>query len=92
MMNELSEKELETLNRTRQIRAESDVLRPLLDTKQAMIVAKIIQAFKSGKHEHLTALAAELTAVHDMKYEIDRSIKTAAQLERKAFQNADTIE
>ena len=82
-MTELTEKEQETLNSSRMIRAESDVLLPLLQTKYTLTAAKIVSAFKAGQTEKLTTLAAELSTVYDMKLMIEQRINEAAYLEKK---------
>ena len=82
-MTELTEQEQQKLNTGRMMRAESDLLLPLLQTKQAAVLGKIVYSFKAGKHEELIALAAELSTLSDMKSEITRKIKEAESLERK---------
>ncbi len=82
-MTELTETETQKMNTGRMLRAESSALLPLLESKQALLVGKIVQLFKSGDYEKLTGAAAELSTVWDMRTEITRKIKEAAYLEAK---------
>lgn len=82
-MTELTEQEQQKLNLGRMMRAESDVLLPFLQTKQTLVVALIVSAFRAGEQEKLWGLAAELTTLTDMKQEITRKIKEAEILEKK---------
>ncbi len=68
------------------MRAESDMLLPMLATKQALVIAKIVGAFRSGDYGALTGHAAELSTLHDMKSEITNKIKQAEVLERKMYE------
>lgn len=86
-MSELTEKEQTTLNAGRLMRAEADVLLPLLQTKQALVIGKIVAEFRAAHYEALTGLAAELSTIISMKDDITRAIKQAETLERKAFDN-----
>jgi hypothetical protein len=83
-MTELTEAETNKMNTGRLMRAESDLLLPLLQTKQALAVGKIVAAFRAGKHEELLPHAAELSTIMNMKDEITRAIKQAEMLEAKA--------
>lgn len=85
-MTELTEREQEKLNTGRMFRAESDMLLPMLQTKTAVVVGKIVAAFKSGgKPYEFLAYAAELSTLSDMKAEISRKITEANHLEEKAL-------
>ena len=84
-MKELSERELETLNDGRVLRAESDVLIPLLSTKQALAVGKLIHAYREGQHEKLLSIAAEISTISEMQNTITQKIKVAEGLERKIY-------
>ena len=88
-MTELTEQEQQKMNTGRLMRAESDLILPLLQTKQTLIVAKIVAAFKAGHTEMLTAHAAELSIIYDMRTEITRKIKEAEGLERKMLGDED---
>ncbi len=84
-MTELTEKEQQKLNTGRMMRAESDLILPLLDTKQALVIGKIVSAFRAGDYQALTGHAAELSTISEMKTEITQKIKVAEALERKIY-------
>ncbi len=86
-MTELSEKEQTQLNTGRMMRAESDLILPLLHTKERLVIGKLIQAFRAGDYGSLTGHAAELSTLDSMRVEITQKIKTAEALERKAYAN-----
>ena len=84
-MTELTEAETAKLNTGRLMRAESDLILPLLQTKQALVIGKIVADFRAGKHEFLLAHAAELSTLADMMTTINRKIKEGEALERKMY-------
>lgn len=86
LMTELTEQEQEKLNTGRLMRAESDLILPLIDTKQAVVVGAIVSAFRAGSYDRLTGLAAELTTLFEMRNQIKQKIKTAEGLERKLYE------
>lgn len=88
-MTELTEAEQEKLNTGRMMRAESDVLLPLLQTKQTLVVGKIVAAFRAGETDKLIPLAAELSTIFEMKITIGQKIKEAEHLERKMLEDED---
>lgn len=88
-MTELTEAEQEKLNKGRMMRAESSMLLPLLETKQTLVLARIVQAFRAGESEKLLSLAAELSTLFEMKGEISRTIKQAQILEEKQYADAE---
>ena len=85
-MRALTEQENQKLNAGRLMKAESGLLLPLLQTKQTLVIAKIVSAFREGKHEQLIGLAAELSTLAEMKHEITRTIKTAETLEEIMYE------
>jgi hypothetical protein len=86
-MTELSEKEQQQLNTGRMMRAESDLILPLLQTKERIVIGKIVASFRAGEYGALTGHAAELSTLDSMKNEITQKIKLAEALERKAYAN-----
>lgn len=84
-MTELTESEQQKLNTGRLLRAESDMILPLLQTKERLVIAKIVSAFKAGQQDMLWAHSAELSTIHDMRNEISQKIKVAESLERKVL-------
>ena len=84
-MTELTEAETTKLNTGRLMRAESDLILPLLQTKQALVIGKIVADFRAGHHDKLLGHAAELATLADMKNEITRKIKEGEALERKMY-------
>jgi hypothetical protein len=82
---ELTEHEQQKMNTGRLMRAESDFLLPYLNTKQNLIIAKIVASFRAGDYSALTGHAAELTTISDMRNDITNKIKQAEILERKAY-------
>ncbi len=85
-MTELTEAEQTKLNTGRLMRAESDMLLPMLATKQGLVIAKIVGSFRSGDYGSLTAHAAELSMISEMRAEITNKIKQAEVLERKMYE------
>ncbi len=83
-MTELTETEQQKLNTGRMMRAESDLLLPLLQTKQALAIGKLIAAFRAGE-TNFVSHAAELSMIDSMKNEITQKIKAAEAIERKLF-------
>ena len=86
-MTELTEAEQQKMNTGRLMRAESDLILPLLQTKQTLVIGKIVADFRSGKHENLIGHAAELSMISEMKNDITRKIKEGEALERKMYDN-----
>ncbi len=84
-MSEITEAEQQKLNTGRLMRAESDMILPMLATKQTLVIANIVAAFKAGAYERLTAHAAELSTLSDMKAEITSKIRQAEAIERKLY-------
>lgn len=86
----MTEQEQGTLNKGRLMRAESEILLPLLTTKQNLAVAKLVADFRAGKYAELTGHAAEISTIMGMREEITRSIKQAEQIETKLYgENSD---
>ena len=82
-MTELTEKEQETLNSARVVRAEGDVLLPLLQARERLIIGRTVSAFKAGETGKLISLAAELSTIYDLKSAISQKISEADYLEKK---------
>lgn len=80
-----TEKELSTLNEGRLMRAESDIIIPLLTKQREAAVSKVIYHFKAHELEKLPAAAAELAAIEDMRAAIANRIKKAEHIERKVY-------
>ncbi len=89
-MSEITEKEQETMNAGRSLRAESTFLLPLLQTKKELVCGKIIQAFKAGAQDAVWSHAAELSTLYDMRTEITRKIKAAEAIEKRIFEGDET--
>lgn len=85
MSEGLSAREHDVMNEGRLLRAESDLLMPLLLEKREGAIARLIYHFKEGKTELLTAVAAELSAIEDMRSTINTKIKKAEAIERKVY-------
>jgi len=88
MLNEITEQEQQKLNTGRSLRAETEVLFPLLGTKQALVISKLVAAFRAGQHEQLLPLVAELSTLDSMRSDITRKIKEAEAIERKLYDDA----
>lgn len=86
MTAELTEKEQAKLNEGRMLRAESDMILPLLATKQATVLGKIVSDFRNGHHDKLLGHAAELSTIYEMKTEIGRKIREAEALEKRVYE------
>ncbi len=78
-----TEREQEKLNTGRLMRAEADLILPLISTKQSLALNKIVAAFKAGERDIIFAVAAELSTLHDMKHDITRKIKEAERIEQR---------
>ena len=85
-MTELTEKEQQTLNTGRVMRAESDVILPLLQTKQDLVIARIVAHFREGDRDKVFAAAAELSILREMRSNIASKIKEAEHYERKMLE------
>lgn len=86
-LHELTEHEQKKLDTGRMMRAESDLILPLLQTKQTLVIGKIVNSFRQGDYASLTGHAAELSTIESMKSEITQKIKQAEAIERKVFAN-----
>jgi hypothetical protein len=84
-MTELTEAEQQKLNTGRLLMAQRETILPLLQTKERLVIGKIVSAFKAGQLEMLSAHAAELTTLYDMKMEITQKITAAEALEKKLY-------
>ncbi len=84
MSIELSEKDTKVLNEGRVLRAEATLL-PLLQTKQALAVGRLIAAFRAGETNFI-GHAAELSMIDSMRNEINQKIKAAEAIERKLYE------
>lgn len=82
---ELTEKQYSKISTGRQLRAESDVLLPLLDQRREIAITKILNFYRAGDFEKIPSAAAELCAIDDMKIVIKNKIKSAEALERKVI-------
>lgn len=78
-----TEREQKTLNEGRLIRAEADIVLPLLRQQREAAISQIIFTFKGGKLEGLPAVCATLTATEDMITTITNKIRKAEVIERK---------
>jgi hypothetical protein len=84
-----SEKELNELNTGRLMRAEADLLVPMLNRQREAVVAKLCAYYRSGEMAQLPVCAAEIVAIENMKSEIKNKIAKAQSIERK-IQNGST--
>jgi hypothetical protein len=79
----MTEKEAQIINTGRLLRAESDVLVPMLVERRELIVQKIIMLYKAGDFERIRDCSAELSLIEDMKLKIKNKILAADAVERK---------
>jgi hypothetical protein len=86
MSYEPSEVEQAKLNTGRLMRAEADVILPLLQEKREAAISTLLWKFKEGKLADLPAAVASLAALEDMRSEIRNKIKTAEGIERKIYE------
>lgn len=84
-MSEISERDQEKLDEGRALRAESQTLLPLIATKTALAVGRLIHAYREGQNERIHAIAGELSILKEMESTISQKIKVAEGLERKIF-------
>ena len=84
-MIELTEKEIEKLNRGRTVRAEAQVLLPLLTQKKAAAVDRLIAHFRAGQSEMLLTVAAEISVLSGLESDLNKSIRETENLERKIY-------
>lgn len=80
-----NEKDLDNLNRGRLMRAESDLMLPMLNKQRENAIAGICNSFREGKLEMLPVYAASLVSIENMKSEIKITISKATILEEKIY-------
>lgn len=88
MSVELTEAEIEKLNRGRLLRDASSELIPLLAAKRTQALARLITHFRAGELAMLTPLAAELSVLAELEGNILRSNKETAYTEGKLYESA----
>lgn len=82
-----TEREQHKLNEGRLMRAEADIIMPLLAEKREIAINKLILAFREGHADKLPTHAAELSSIEDMLTTIRNKIRQAEVLERKIHGN-----
>jgi len=82
-----TELEQEKLNQGRMLRAEADLIIPMLTKRREDATARLVHYFKSGEHDKLTVAAAEIATLTDMAADIRNKIKSAENIERKIHGN-----
>lgn len=80
-----NEKELQALNTGRLMRAEADLILPMLERQKEDAVSSICNNFRMGKIEMLPVFAAQLVSIENMKSEIKNKIAKAQNIERKIY-------
>lgn len=88
---DISEKDAQTLQTGRLLRAESDIMLPMLNERREAAVSKIIMYYRSGELEKITQAAAELSVTEDLKQTIKNKIKLAETVERRVEHEQRTI-
>lgn len=83
---ELNDREIDQLNQGRMVRAEADVVLPLLGKQKLGAVAKISTLYRAGDLGQLPVAVAELVAIENLETEINKRIKRAEALERRIFE------
>lgn len=82
-MMELTEAEQAKLNTGRLMRAEADVILPLLREQREAAIQQLIQRFRAGELTLLTASAAEISSLENALTTIRTRIKQAEAIERR---------
>ena len=85
MIFDPSEKEVSALNTGRLMRAESDVIGPLLERQKQDVISGLCNAFRAGQLDMLPVFTAQLVSIENMKAEIKNKIAKAENIERKIF-------
>lgn len=80
-----SELEQKKLNTGRLMRAEADVILPLLQEQRENAIAKLCLHFRAGELNMLPAIAAEINSAETMMVSIKNKIRQAEAIERKVF-------
>lgn len=79
----MTEKEAQAINTGRLLRAESDVMLPMLAERREHAVQKILLYFRSGEFEKIRDCAAELCVMDDLQNKIKNKIRAADAAERR---------
>ncbi len=82
-MSEMTESDARILNEGRLLRAEADLMIPMLAERREAAVARLLQHYRAGELDKLTAVTAEICVTEDLKQSIKNKIKRAEQVERK---------
>lgn len=88
-MSDVTEQDMRTMQLGRLMRAEADVILPLLAERREQAITKMLQHYRAGKFEMLPSAVAELCVTEDMKQTIKNKIKAAEAVERKVMNEHD---
>lgn len=85
MVYDPSGRDLSSLNIGRMMRAESDVILPMLQTQREDAIAAACQAFRTGQMNDIPIHIARLVTVENMCIEIKQKIAKAEAIEKRIY-------
>lgn len=88
-MSEIKEKELMDLNVGRLIRANGEVIIPMLNSQRESAIQAACLAYRQGKLSEIPMHVARLIVIEDMQIEIKHKITKAEAIEKRIYDNGD---
>lgn len=85
MKYDLTEKDAQVLNTGRLLRAESDVMLPMLAERREQVITKLLMHYRGGAMDKVRDCVAELCVTDDMQKTIKNKIRAADAVERKVL-------